>query len=66
MICFNQIRAQGNCRNVPPGYEAVSLIEALNGPSINRVGGPAVVLGQELVDPDDTAAAVQAVEVLNR
>lgn len=59
-ICF----FQGSCENIPPGYEAVSLIEALNGPYTPR----ATVLPVESLDtPDtDTASAIQAAEILNR
>lgn len=55
---------KGTCDNVPSGYEAVSLIEALNGPYTPR----AAILPPESPDtPDtDTASAIQAVEVLNR
>lgn len=55
---------QGSCENIPAGYEAVSLIEALNGPYTPR----ATVLPPESPDtPDtDTASATQAAEVLNR
>jgi hypothetical protein len=54
----------GTCDNIPSGYEAVSLIEALNGPYTPR----ATVLSPESPDtPDtDTASAIQAAEVLNR
>lgn len=55
---------QGSCENIPAGYEAVSLIEALNGPYIPRT----TVLAPETPDtPDtDTASAIQAAETLNR
>ncbi|XP_011506152.1 PREDICTED: RING finger protein 157 [Ceratosolen solmsi marchali] len=55
---------EGSCENIPAGYEAVSLIEALNGPYTPR----ATVLPPESPDtPDtDTTSATQAAEVLNR
>lgn len=55
---------QGSSENIPAGYEAVSLIEALNGPCTPR----AAVIPPESPDtPDtDTASAIQAVEALNR
>lgn len=55
---------QSNCDNIPAGYEAVSLIEALNGPSLGRSHAPALVVALDPVDADETAA--QAAEVLNR
>lgn len=55
---------QGSCENVPAGYEAVSLIEALNGPYTPRTA----IIAPE--SPDtldiDTASAIQAAETLNR
>lgn len=55
---------EGSCEHIPAGYEAVSLIEALNGPYIPRTA----VLAPESPDtPDtDTASAIQAAEALNR
>ncbi|OXU17712.1 hypothetical protein TSAR_015491 [Trichomalopsis sarcophagae] len=63
-IIANPPLPEGGCENIPPGYEAVSLIEALNGPYTPR----ATVLPPESPDtPDtDTASATQAAEVLNR
>ncbi|XP_046744537.1 probable E3 ubiquitin-protein ligase MGRN1 isoform X1 [Diprion similis] len=63
-ILSNPPLAEGSCENIPPGYEAVSLIEALNGPYTPR----ATVLPIEPLDtPDtDTASAIQAAEILNR
>ncbi|XP_058795725.1 E3 ubiquitin ligase RNF157 isoform X2 [Phymastichus coffea] len=60
----NPALPEGSCENIPIGYEAVSLIEALNGPYTPR----ATVLAPESPDtPDtDTASATQAAEVLNR
>ncbi|XP_046680336.1 E3 ubiquitin ligase RNF157 isoform X2 [Homalodisca vitripennis] len=58
------IPQETNCENIPAGYEAVSLIEALNGPSLSRSLAPALVVALEPMDHDDTAA--QAAEVLNR
>ncbi|XP_077272467.1 mahogunin ring finger 1 isoform X2 [Temnothorax americanus] len=55
---------EGSCENIPSGYEAVSLIEALNGPYTPRT----VIIAPESPDtPDtDTASAIQAAETLNR
>ncbi|XP_033231298.1 E3 ubiquitin ligase Rnf157 [Belonocnema kinseyi] len=63
-IITNPPLPEGSCENIPSGYEAVSLIEALNGPYTPR----ATVLPSESPDtPDtDTASAIQAAEVLNR
>lgn len=58
------IPADGNCDNIPAGYEAISLIEALNGPSISRHTVPLTVDIADNVQDQDTA--VQAAEVLNR
>lgn len=55
---------QGSCENIPPGYEAVSLIEALNGPCLPRQPPVAAVL--DMVETPETETAVQAAEVLNR
>ncbi|XP_011307370.1 probable E3 ubiquitin-protein ligase MGRN1 [Fopius arisanus] len=55
---------EGNCENIPSGYEAVSLIEALNGPYTPRT---AAIPPDSPDTPDtDTASAIQAAEVLNR
>ncbi|XP_043516432.1 E3 ubiquitin ligase Rnf157 isoform X1 [Frieseomelitta varia] len=63
-IISNPPLPEGSCENIPAGYEAVSLIEALNGPYIPRTA----VLAPESPDtPDtDTANAIQAAEALNR
>ncbi|KOX75946.1 hypothetical protein WN51_12376 [Melipona quadrifasciata] len=63
-IISNPPLPEGSCENIPVGYEAVSLIEALNGPYIPRTA----VLAPESPDtPDtDTASAIQAAEALNR
>lgn len=63
-IISNPPLPEGSCENIPAGYEAVSLIEALNGPYIPRTA----VLAPESPDtPDtDTASAIQAAEALNR
>ncbi|XP_026674322.1 probable E3 ubiquitin-protein ligase MGRN1 isoform X2 [Ceratina calcarata] len=55
---------EGSCEIIPAGYEAVSLIEALNGPYIPRTAA----LAPESPDtPDtDTVSAIQAAEALNR
>lgn len=55
---------QGSCENIPSGYEAVSLIEALNGPYTPRT---AIIAPESPDTPDtDTASAIQAAETLNR
>lgn len=51
-----------NCDNIPPGYEAVSLIEALNGPCIPRQPPSAM---PDLVETPDNESAVQAAQILN-
>ncbi|XP_076661261.1 mahogunin ring finger 1 isoform X1 [Halictus rubicundus] len=63
-VISNPPLPEGSCENIPSGYEAVSLIEALNGPYIPRTA----VLAPESPDtPDtDTASAIQAAEALNR
>ncbi|XP_066588175.1 E3 ubiquitin ligase Rnf157 [Prorops nasuta] len=63
-IISNPPLPEGSCENIPSGYEAVSLIEALNGPYTPRTAA----LGPESPDtPDtDTASAIQAAEALNR
>lgn len=53
----------GSCDNIPPGYEAVSLIEALNGPVIPRQPPAAV---PDLVETPDNEPAIQAAQILNR
>ncbi|KAI4460701.1 mahogunin [Holotrichia oblita] len=53
----------GNCENIPPGYEAVSLIEALNGPHIPRHPPSAM---PDLVETPENESAVQAAQILNR
>ncbi|XP_054268657.1 probable E3 ubiquitin-protein ligase MGRN1 [Macrosteles quadrilineatus] len=58
------IPQESNCENIPAGYEAVSLIEALNGPSLGRSHAPALVVALDPLETDETA--VQAAEVLNR
>jgi hypothetical protein len=55
---------QGSCENIPAGYEAVSLIEALNGPCPTRSVPPATSL--DVADTPDQEVAAQAVEALNR
>ncbi|XP_012154045.1 mahogunin ring finger 1 isoform X2 [Megachile rotundata] len=62
-IISNPPVPEGSCENIPAGYEAVSLIEALNGPYIPRTAA----LAPESPDtPDtDTASAIQAAEALN-
>lgn len=51
----------GNCENIPIGYEAVSLIEALNGPCIPRA--PAAM--PDLVETPENESAIQAAKILN-
>ncbi|KAF5271935.1 hypothetical protein FQA39_LY07952 [Lamprigera yunnana] len=53
----------GSCDNIPPGYEAVSLIEALNGPVMPRQPPAAI---PDLVETPDNEPAVQAAQILNR
>lgn len=60
---------EGSCENIPLGYEAVSLIEALNGPYIPRVATTVLPCSESPdcpPDNTDTATAIQAAEVLNR
>ncbi|XP_067008708.2 E3 ubiquitin-protein ligase MGRN1 [Anabrus simplex] len=55
---------EGSCENIPAGYEAVSLLEALNGPCPTRmvpVGPPL-----DVAETPDQEVAVQAAEILNR
>jgi hypothetical protein len=66
--CANPNMAQinppdGSCDNIPPGYEAVSLIEALNGPCIPRQPPSAM---PDLVETPDSEHAIQAAQILNR
>lgn len=53
---------QGNCDNIPPGYEAVSLIEALNGPHISRHPPSAL---PDLIETPENESAIQATQALN-
>ncbi|XP_020281991.1 RING finger protein 157 [Pseudomyrmex gracilis] len=63
-IIANPALPEGSCENIPPGYEAVSLIEALNGPYTPRT---AIIAPESPDTPDtDTASAIQAAETLNR
>ncbi|XP_070151977.1 E3 ubiquitin ligase Rnf157 isoform X1 [Polyergus mexicanus] len=63
-IISNPPLPEGSCENIPSGYEAVSLIEALNGPYIPRT---AIIVPESPDTPDtDTASAIQAAETLNR
>lgn len=55
---------EGSCENIPAGYEAVSLIEALNGPCPTRSVPAAPPL--DVAETPDQEVAAQAVEVLNR
>ncbi|KAL1514051.1 hypothetical protein ABEB36_003374 [Hypothenemus hampei] len=52
-----------NCDNIPPGYEAVSLIEALNGPCLPRQPPSAL---PDLVESPENENAIQAARILNR
>ncbi|KAI5635477.1 zinc finger, c3HC4 type (RING finger) domain-containing protein [Phthorimaea operculella] len=54
----------GSMENIPPGYEPVSLIEALNGPG-SRPHPPAALPAPTIASPD-TDTASQAAEILNR
>ncbi|XP_018303339.1 probable E3 ubiquitin-protein ligase MGRN1 [Mycetomoellerius zeteki] len=63
-IISNPPLPEGSCENIPSGYEAVSLIEALNGPYTLRT---AIIAPESPDTPDtDTASAIQAAETLNR
>ncbi|XP_012272615.1 E3 ubiquitin ligase RNF157 [Orussus abietinus] len=63
-VISNPLLPEGSCDNIPPGYEAVSLIEALNGPYTPRA---AVHPSESLDTPDtDVTNAIQAAEMLNR
>ncbi|CAG9819224.1 unnamed protein product [Phaedon cochleariae] len=53
----------GSCDNIPPGYEAVSLIEALNGPCAPRAPPSAM---PDLVETPENERAIQAAQILNR
>nr|XP_023024337.1 probable E3 ubiquitin-protein ligase MGRN1 [Leptinotarsa decemlineata] len=53
----------GSCDNIPPGYEAVSLIEALNGPCTPRQPPSAM---PDLVETPENEHAIQAAQILNR
>ncbi|XP_019877959.2 probable E3 ubiquitin-protein ligase MGRN1 [Aethina tumida] len=53
----------GSCDNIPPGYEAVSLIEALNGPCTPRQPPSAQ---PDLVETPENENAIQAAQLLNR
>lgn len=55
---------QGSSENIPAGYEAVSLIEALNGPCPARSVPPVPPL--DTAETPNQEVAVQAAEVLNR
>lgn len=59
------IFVQGNLDNIPPGYEAVSLIEALNGPCTRTIPP---VTSQDLSLPElpELDGPTQAAEILNR
>lgn len=54
-----------NAENVPPGYIAVSLIEALNGPSPNSTSIKSQ-LDMVGTDPHETDSIKSAAEALNR
>ncbi|KAK6638352.1 hypothetical protein RUM44_008781 [Polyplax serrata] len=55
------LHAEGSCEHIPPGYEAVSLIEALNGPCTLRS-----TVCHDMVETPNLETAVQAAEMLNR
>ncbi|KAL3269287.1 hypothetical protein HHI36_008362 [Cryptolaemus montrouzieri] len=55
--------SDGVCDNIPPGYEAISLIEALNGPCQPRQPPSAM---PDLVETPESEHAVQAAQILNR
>lgn len=54
-----------NAENVPPGYIAVSLIEALNGPSLNSMSMKSQ-LDMVGTDPHETESIKSVAEALNR
>lgn len=54
---------QISCDNIPPGYEAVSLIEALNGPCSPRQPPSAM---PDLVETPENEHSIQAAQILNR
>ncbi|CAH1135070.1 unnamed protein product [Ceutorhynchus assimilis] len=56
-------QADVNCDVIPPGYEAVTLIEALNGPRQSRQPPSAI---PDLVESPENEHAIQAAHVLNR
>jgi hypothetical protein len=65
IICkYFVLLLQGSSENIPAGYEAVSLIEALNGPCPTR-SVPAVP-PLDIAETPNQEVAVQAAEVLNR
>ncbi|XP_013140746.1 PREDICTED: RING finger protein 157 [Papilio polytes] len=55
----------GSMENIPAGYEPVSLLEALNGPSARARPPPAPAPAPAIASPD-TDTASQAAEILNR
>lgn len=55
------LHPEGSCEHIPAGYEAVSLIEALNGPCTIR---PAACV--DMAETPNSESAVQAAEMLNR
>ncbi|KAK9878131.1 hypothetical protein WA026_021147 [Henosepilachna vigintioctopunctata] len=55
--------SDGICDNIPAGYEAISLIEALNGPCQPRQPPSAM---PDLVETPDSDHAIQAAQILNR
>ncbi|XP_012551644.2 E3 ubiquitin-protein ligase MGRN1 isoform X2 [Bombyx mori] len=52
--------------SLPPGYEPVSLIEALNGPHPARSAAPTLTRTAPAIASPDTDTASQAAEILNR
>lgn len=63
-ILYNlDVNFQGSCDNIPPGYEAVSLIEALNGPCTPRQPPSAM---PDLVETPENEHSIQAAQILNR
>jgi len=58
---------QSTLGTVPAGYEAVSLIEALNGPvQYSRPPHPPLLSKRDRAVESDNSAAVQAAEALSR